>query len=96
MAMGNQINLGQNKIFHLETLMEMYGIYNSYTLEKLPKTVYKMHNTTTWNEKLFASKLNDWYHWYLTKEGAHQFAYPKYDLIGSYLYFCSGWDYLPI
>ena len=28
-----------------------------------------MHNTTTPNEKLFASKLNSWDTWYLTKDG---------------------------
>ena len=38
--------------------MVMYGIYNSDTLEQLINTVHKMHNTMTWNEKLFASKLD--------------------------------------
>ena len=37
----------------------MYGIYNSDTLEKLINTVHKMHNTTTWKEKLFVGKLNN-------------------------------------
>ena len=36
----------------------MYSIYNSDTLEKLINTVHKMHNKTTWNEKLFDSKLD--------------------------------------
>ena len=27
-----------------------------------------MHNTTTWNEKLFAGKLTGWYNWYLSKD----------------------------
>ena len=49
--------------------MVMYGIYNSYILEQLIDTVHKMHNKTTWNEKLFACKLNQWYHWYLSKDG---------------------------
>ena len=52
----------------------MYGIYNSDSLEKLISTVHKMHNKTTWNEKLFACKLNDWYQWYLTKEGVEHYA----------------------
>ena len=30
--------------------MVMYDIYNLDTLEQLIKTVYKMHNHTTWNE----------------------------------------------
>ena len=29
-----------------------------------------MHNKTTWNEKLFVGKLNNWYQWYLSVEGA--------------------------
>ena len=31
--MENKVNLQQNKIFHLEDSMVMYGIYNSDTLE---------------------------------------------------------------
>ena len=41
MAMGNQINLQRNKIFHLEDSVVMYGIYNSDLLEKLIDTVQK-------------------------------------------------------
>ena len=37
-----------------------------HSLEKLTNMVHKMHNKTTWNEKLFASKLD---HWYLLKDG---------------------------
>ena len=36
--------------------MLMYGIYNAETLEKLIKTVYDIHNTTSFHEKLFAGK----------------------------------------
>ena len=61
MAMENQVNLEQIKISHLEDLMVMYGIYNSDTLEKLINTVYKIHNTTTWNERLFVVKSDYWY-----------------------------------
>ena len=46
--------------FLLEDSMVMYGIYNTDTLIN---TVHKMYNTTTWNEKIFASKLNHWYLW---------------------------------
>ena len=49
----------------------MYGIYNSDTLEQLIDIVHKMHNKTTWIEKLFASKLN---HWYLSKDGVGHYA----------------------
>ena len=54
--------------------MVMYGIYNSDTLEKLIDTVHKMHNKTTWNEKLFGGKLSDWYQWYLSKERVQHYA----------------------
>ena len=52
----------------------MYSIYNSDTLEKLITSVHKMHNTTTWNEKLFAGKLDSWYNWYLTKDRISHYA----------------------
>ena len=55
----NKVNLQCNKIVHLENLMVMYAIYNSETSEKLINTVHKVHNTNTWNEKLFASKLTE-------------------------------------
>ena len=51
--------------------MVMYGICNSDILEKLINTVHKIHNKTTWNEKLFAGKLD---HWYLSKDGVGHYA----------------------
>ena len=62
MAMEDKVNLQQNKLFHLEDSMIMYSICNSDTLEKLINTVHKMHNTITWNKKIFAGKLNQWFH----------------------------------
>ena len=41
----------------------------SYTLKKLITTLHKMHN-----EKLFAGKLDHWYHWYLSKHGISHYA----------------------
>ena len=41
----------------LDVTMLMYGIYNAKTLEKLIKTVHKIHNTS-FHEKLFAGKNN--------------------------------------
>ena len=55
-VMKDNIDIQQNKIFHLEDSMVMYGIYNSDTLEDLIKTVHKLHNTTTWNEHCFQAK----------------------------------------
>ena len=55
--------------------MVMYiFIYNSVTLEKLINTVHKMHNTTTWNERLFVGKLSNLYQWYLSKDGVDHYA----------------------
>ena len=63
-AIENKVDLQHNKIFHLEDSMVMYGVYNSDTLEDLIDTVHKFHNRTTWNEKLFAGQINNWYKYY--------------------------------
>ena len=42
----------------LDDTMLMYGIYNAETLDKLIKTVHKIHNTTSSHEKFFADKHN--------------------------------------
>ena len=54
--------------------MVMYGVYNSDTLEDLINTVHKLHNQTTWNERLFAGQIKDWYHWYLSSRGVNHYA----------------------
>ena len=36
--------------------------------------MHKMHNKTIWNEKLFAGKLDNWYHWHLSKDGVGHYA----------------------
>ena len=46
--------------------MVMYGIYSSYTLEALIDRVHRLHNKSTWNERLFAGQIKDWYHWCLS------------------------------
>ena len=33
-----------------------------------------MYNTTTWDEKLFAGKINHWFQWYLAKDGIGHYA----------------------
>ena len=58
--MENKVNLERNKTFHLKDSMVMYGIYNSDTLERLINTIHKMHNKTTWSEKLCVGKLKKW------------------------------------
>ena len=52
----------------------MYGIYNSDTLEDLIDTVHRLHNKSTWNEKLFAGQIKDWYHRYLSVKGVNHYA----------------------
>ena len=49
-----------NRFYHLEDTMIMYGRYNSETLTNLIETVHKMHNNTTWKEKIFAGTMNKW------------------------------------
>ena len=54
--------------------MVLYGIHNLDILEKLINIVHKMHNKTTWNEKQFVGTLNNWYQWYLSKDGVEHYA----------------------
>ena len=78
--MDNKVDLQCNKIFHLEGSMFLYGMYNSDTLETLIDTVHRLHNHSTWNEKLFAGKKEDLYHWYLSERGVN------HDAINSMLF----------
>ena len=72
--MENKVDLQCDKIFHLEDWVVLYGIYNSDTLETLIDIVHRLHNQSTWNEKLFAGKIDDWYHWYLSERGVNHYA----------------------
>ena len=72
--MENKVDIQCNKIFHLEDSMVMYDIYNSDTPETLIDTVLRLHNQSTWNEKLFAGQIEVWYHWYLSAKGVSNFA----------------------
>ena len=51
-AMENKVDLQCNKIFHLEDSVVLYSIYDSDTLQYLIDTVHRLHNKSTWNEKL--------------------------------------------
>ena len=73
-AIENKVDLQHKKIFHLEDSMVMYGVYNSDTLEDLIDTVHKLHNRTTWNEKLFAGQINNWYKYYSSSTGIQCYA----------------------
>ena len=73
-AMESKVDIPCHKIFHFEDSVVMYGIYSSDTLEDLINTVHRLHNQSTWNERLFAGQINDWYHWYLSSRGVNQYA----------------------
>ena len=72
-----------NKIYHLEDMMIMYSVYNSDTLTDVIDTMHRMHNTSTWKERTFAGRLNQWFDMYLHQEGMHHYA------INSVLYLTS-------
>ena len=73
-AIDNKVDLQRNKIFHLEDSMVMYSVYNSDTLEDLIDTVHKIHNRTTWNDKLFSGQINNWYNYYSSSSGVQHYA----------------------
>ena len=52
--MNNKANIQCNKLMKLDDTMLMYGNYNAEMLEKIINTVFKIHNTTSSHEKLFA------------------------------------------
>ena len=57
-AMNEKANTEHNKLMNMGDTMPMYGVYNAEMLEKLIKTVHKIHNTTVSHERLFAGKHN--------------------------------------
>ena len=56
--MNEKANIQCNKLMKLDSSMLMYGIYNADMLEKLIKTVHRIHNTTSSHERLFAGQHN--------------------------------------
>ena len=42
--MSSKVDIQKNKLIHLENTLVMYGVYNIETLEKLIKTVHKLHS----------------------------------------------------
>ena len=73
-VMEKKTNIQHNKIHHLEDTMITYGVYNSDTLTELIDTDHRMQNTTTWKERTFAGRLNQWFEMYLHQEGMHHYA----------------------
>ena len=49
-TMNKKASIEQNRVFHLEDSMIMYGVYNVDTLEKLIQMVHKMNTRSVWFE----------------------------------------------
>ena len=58
-TMNKNVNIQENKIFHLEDSMIMYGVYNVDTLEKLIQMVHKMNTRKIWFEQLYSGQMNE-------------------------------------
>ena len=56
-ALNSRTNINQNRVYHLEDTMIMYGKYSSDTLMELVNMVHQMQNATTWKERIFVSEM---------------------------------------
>ena len=54
--MEDKANIQHSKLMKLDNSVLMCGIYNAETLEKLIKTVHRIHNTTSSHERLFVGE----------------------------------------
>ena len=63
-TMNKRVNIEQNRVFHLEDSMIVYGANNVDTLEKLIQMVHKMNNRSVWFKKLYAGHVNKWFEMY--------------------------------
>ena len=59
-VINSKSEIDHNRVYHSDDTMIIYGKYNSDTLMELVKTVHQMQNVTTWKEKIFVSKMNEW------------------------------------
>ena len=73
-VMKKKTDLQQNKIHDLEDTVIMYGAYNSDTLKDLRDTVHRMHNISTWKEKIFSGTFNQLVELYMHQVGVHHYA----------------------
>ena len=69
-----RVDIEQNRVFHLEVSMIMYGVYNVDTLEKLIQMVDKMNTKSVWFERLYAGHVNKWFEMYSSSQGANYYA----------------------
>ena len=68
MNKSKRVNIEQNRVFHLEDSMIMYGVYNVDTLEKL------IQAKSVWLERLYAGHVNKWFEMYSSSPGANYYA----------------------
>ena len=57
-TMNSEAEFQCNKLLKFDNTMQMYGIYNAETLEKLINTAKELHNVTSLHVKLFAGEHN--------------------------------------
>ena len=69
--MNKKISIEQNRVFHLEDSMIMYGVYNVNALEKLIQMVHKMNTRSIWFEQLYSGQMNKWFEMYSSSQGAN-------------------------
>ena len=72
--MNKKASIEQNRVFHLEDSMIMYGVYNVDTLEKLIQIVNKMNTRSVWFEQLYAGHVNKWFEMYSSSQGFNYYA----------------------
>ena len=72
--MNKRVGIEQNRVFHLEDSMIMYGVHNVDTLDKLIKLVHEMNTMSVWFEKLYAGHVNKWFEMYSSSQGANYYA----------------------
>ena len=61
--MTSKVDIQRNRLIYLENTLEMYGVYNAETLEKLIKTVHALHSRQSTYEKLFAGQITKVYNY---------------------------------
>ena len=49
-TINKKANVEQNRVFHLEDSMILYGVYNVDTLEKIIQLVHTMNTRSVWFE----------------------------------------------
>ena len=72
-TMNKRVNIEQNRVFHLEDSMIIYGIYNVDMLEKLIQMVHKMNTKSVWFERLYAGHVNKWFEMYSSSQGVNYY-----------------------